>query len=209
MKYLNLHIFYLTLSNTLRKYVDESIDIYVKILSKVIHLTSYRNLQSSLIRIWKQLNTYLINFAMILIETLLQMISTIISTTLKLLNFNSIKRRVGSMIICYLAVSIFNRIVEKTLLVNKWVPQSLKHFELPWYKRRRLMTYIHLLKSKEFLGDVETHFKNIKFVNFVIIHHKFRGDPVDPNDVHKTVRSNDLKLYVCNDKIIKQKRYKH
>ena len=53
MKYLNLHIFYLTLSNTLRKYVDESIDIYVKILSKVIHLTSYRNLQSSLIRIWK------------------------------------------------------------------------------------------------------------------------------------------------------------
>ena len=64
------------------------------------------------------------------------------------------------------------------------------------------MTYIHLLKSKEFLGDVETHFKNIKFVNFVIIHHKFRGDPVDPNDVHKTVRSNDLKLYVCNDRII-------
>lgn len=130
------------------------------------------------------------------------MISTIISTTLKLLNFNSIKRRVGNMIICYLAVSIFNCIMEKTLLVKKRVPRSLKHFELPWYKRGRLMTYIDLLKSEEFLGDVETHFKNIKFVNFVIIHQKFRGDPVDPNDVHKTVRSNDLKLYVCNDRII-------
>ena len=51
MKYLKLHVFCLTLSNKLRKYVDESIDIYVSKSSKLIHLTSNRDLQLDFIRI--------------------------------------------------------------------------------------------------------------------------------------------------------------
>ena len=71
------------------------------------------------------------------------------------------------MIICYLTINIFNCSMKKKLLVNKWVPRHVKHFELPWYERDGLMTCIDLLKSKGFVADIDTHFKKAKFLNFV------------------------------------------
>ena len=49
---------------------------------------------------------------------------------------------------------------------------------------------------------MDTHFKKTKFVNFGIIHLECRGDPLDPNDVDKTVCSKDLKGFICKDKIV-------
>ena len=43
------------------------------------------------------------------------------------------------------------------------------------------MTYIGLLRSEEFVADMDIHFKKEKFVNFAIIHRECRGDPLDPN----------------------------
>ena len=87
-------------------------------------------------------------------------------------------------------------------LVNKYVPRHVKHFELPWYERDGLMSLIDSYKSQEFEADSDGHFKKAKFINFAMIHHECRGDPLDPNDVDKTVRSNSLKGYVSKDKIV-------
>ena len=58
------------------------------------------------------------------------------------------------------------------------------------------------MKSEEFIADTDSHFKKAKFINFNIIHHQCRGDPLDPNDLDKSVRTEHLKGYDCKQKIV-------
>ena len=46
------------------------------------------------------------------------------------------------------------------------------------------------------------HFKKAKFVNFNITHHQCRGDPLDPDNLDKTVYTEHLKGYKCQQKIV-------
>ena len=86
-------------------------------------------------------------------------------------------------------------------VVNKYVPRFVQHFELPWYERDGLMSYIDALKCDEFLNDTDVHFKNAQVVNFDIIHHECRGDPLKGNsEDYKTIEKEDLNDYSSNSK---------
>ena len=116
MKYLKLHIFCLTLSNKLRKCIDDSTDIYVLKSSKVIHLTSNIDLQLDFVGILEIAQHMFDQFCYDSGR------NVIVNDTDYYLNYFEtffIKRRVGSMIICYLTVNIFNCSMEKKFLVNK------------------------------------------------------------------------------------------
>ena len=102
------------------------------------------------------------------------------------------------MIIFYLIGSIFDCSMERKL-VNKYVSRHVKDFELPQYEKDGLMSLIDSMKCEEFEADTNARFKKVKFINFTMIHHECRGNPLDSNDVDKTVCSNDLKGYVCKN----------
>ena len=40
------------------------------------------------------------------------------------------------------------------------------------------MTYIDHLKYEHLIEDTDSHFSQTKIINFDIIHHHFRGDPL-------------------------------
>ena len=88
-------------------------------------------------------------------------------------------------------------------IVNKYVPGFVQHFELPWYERDGLMSYIDALKCDEFSNDSDAHFKNAQVVNFHIVHHECRGDPLKGNcKDYKTIEKEDLNHYSSNSKKI-------
>lgn len=55
------------------------------------------------------------------------------------------------------------------IFANSFVPQYVPE-DLPWYERDGLMTCVDQLKWKEFLFDLDAAIKNIKFINFEMIH---------------------------------------
>ena len=77
-------------------------------------------------------------------------------------------------------------------IVNKYVPRFIQQFKLPWYERS-LISYIDALKCDEFLNHTDAHFKNAQVVNFDIIHHECRGDPLKGNyKDYKTIEKEDI-----------------
>ena len=162
MKYLKFHVFCLTLSDKLRKCIDDSIDIYVSKSSKVINLTSNRELQSHFIRILEIAQHMFDQFCYDSDR------NVIVDDTDYYLNYFETLPLSKN----YLTVNIFNCSMEKKLLVIKRVPRGVKHSELPWYERDGLMTYIDSLKSEEFVADTDNRFKKAKPINFNIIHHE-------------------------------------
>ena len=61
---------------------------------------------------------------------------------------------------------------------HKYVPEYAEdYFKLPWHERD-LMSYFDNLKFKEMPDQPDYHFRNKKVVNFDIIHHECRGDPL-------------------------------
>ena len=60
---------------------------------------------------------------------------------------------------------------------------------LPGYERDGLMTYIDQLKWKKFISDPDASIKNIKVINFEMIHAQGRVTPcTHSNQLYQTVR---------------------
>ena len=78
----------------------------------------------------------------------------------------------------------------------KYLPKFQEdYFKLPWYKRD-LMSYYNHLKYQEMIEDPNNYFKNKVVVNFDIIHHECRGDPLKKTyKEHKTIEKKDFKYY--------------
>ena len=82
------------------------------------------------------------------------------------------------------------------ILVNKYVLLFAEHLYLPWYERDGLMSYIDSLNCQEFLNDTDEHFKKAKVINFNMIHHKCRGDPLQKDlKTYQSVQKKDLAGY--------------
>ena len=61
---------------------------------------------------------------------------------------------------------------------GKYAPeQSENYFSLLWYERD-LITYFNHLKYKEMTDYLDFYFKKKKVINFDMIHHQCRGDPL-------------------------------
>ena len=76
-------------------------------------------------------------------------------------------------------------------MVNKYVPRFAQHSELPWYERDGLLSYI----------DTDCHFKTVQVVNFDIIHHECRGDPLQGSyKEYQTINKKDMDNYSSNSK---------
>ena len=68
-----------------------------------------------------------------------------------------------------------------------------KHSKLPWYEHDGLLSYIDALKCEEFLKDTDSHFKTAQVVNFDIIHHECREDPLQGSyKEYQTVNKKDM-----------------
>ena len=85
-------------------------------------------------------------------------------------------------------------------IVNKYVPRFAQHSKLSWYEPDGLLPYIDTLKCEEFLKDTDSHFKTAQ-VNFDIICHECRGDPLQGNyKEYQTVNKKDMDKYSSNSK---------
>ena len=63
------------------------------------------------------------------------------------------------------------------------------------------MTYIDQLKYKRFKENRDKHFKNAEIINFVIINHRCRGDPLQNSEkYYKTITKKDFKHYSNEEK---------
>ena len=86
-------------------------------------------------------------------------------------------------------------------IINKYVPRFAQHSELPWYERDGLLSYIDALKCEEFLKDTDSHFKTVQVVNFDIIHHDCKGDPLQGSyNEYQTVNTKDMGKHSSNTK---------
>ena len=72
--------------------------------------------------------------------------------------------------------------------------------DLPWYDRD-FVTYYKWLDYKDMADNPDHYMNKVKVVNFDIIYHKCREDPLQKfYKEHKTLEKNDLKNYPENDK---------
>ena len=78
----------------------------------------------------------------------------------------------------------------------KYVPKFQEdYFKLPWYERD-LMSYYNHLKYQEIIQNPNNYFRNKVVVNFDIIHHECRGDPLKKiSKEQKTIEKKDFKYY--------------
>lgn len=74
------------------------------------------------------------------------------------------------------------------------------YFDKPWYERN-LIGYFDDLDYKDMWKDPSKYFENKKIVNFDIIYHECRGDPLQGTyKGYQTVKSNDLQKYTRFEK---------
>ena len=65
---------------------------------------------------------------------------------------------------------------------------------------RDMVSYIDHLKYKEMKDDLDYYFKNVKVVNFDIIHHECSGNKLQGTyKNYKTIKNEDLTNYPKND----------
>ena len=77
---------------------------------------------------------------------------------------------------------------------NNYIPEYVTE-NLSWYERDGIVTYINQAKCRDFLRDLDSHFKKIKIVNFDIIYRQARGEKV-PEELlkkYQTVQNKILK----------------
>ena len=80
---------------------------------------------------------------------------------------------------------------------NKYVANySGDYFSLPWYEKD-LMRYYNYLEYQEMGKEPTEYFKKKKIINFNIIHHEARGDPMQGTykDYH-TIKKSDLREFL-------------
>ena len=86
-------------------------------------------------------------------------------------------------------------------IVNKYVPKFAQHSKLSWYERHGLLSYVDALKCEEFLKDTGSHFKTAQVVNFGIVYHECRGDPLQGSyKEYQTVNTKDMDKHSSNTK---------
>ena len=79
---------------------------------------------------------------------------------------------------------------------NKYIT-PYENLDIPWYECDGIRTYI----DQEFMEGLDKHFTDVKIIIFDIIHHECSGKPLDKSLKHyKTIRNEDLKSYLKNDK---------
>ena len=68
-------------------------------------------------------------------------------------------------------------------------------------EERDFLSRLGDLKYEETLKDPNKYFKNLKIVNFDLIHHECRGDPLE-KDIreHFAIQNQDFKKYPKNEK---------
>ena len=77
---------------------------------------------------------------------------------------------------------------------NNYIPEYVTE-NLSWYERDGIVTYINQAKCRDFLRDLDSHFKKTKIVNFDIIYRQARGEKV-PEELlkqYQTVQNKILK----------------
>ena len=91
---------------------------------------------------------------------------------------------------------------KKPLVSSKYVPKYYgNYFDRPWYEKD-LMEYFDYCKNIEMAKDVTKYFEQKKVVNFDIIHHECRGDPLQGSyKNYQTVYNKDIKEYPENEKM--------
>ena len=79
---------------------------------------------------------------------------------------------------------------------NKHVPNYLgDYFSLPWYEND-LMRYYNYLEYQEMEKEPTEYFKKKKKIDFDIIHHEARGDPVQGTyKDYDTIKKSDLQEF--------------
>ena len=78
---------------------------------------------------------------------------------------------------------------------NKYVPVYTPPEE------RCFLSYLDDLKYEKTVKNIDKHFQDVKVINFDMIHHMCRGDPVDRSVCeHLTIQNSDFKKYPKNDK---------
>lgn len=93
-----------------------------------------------------------------------------------------------------------------TVLTKKHVcPYQMNYFYHPWYERD-LMRYYNWLDYEKMTDNPDHYMKNSKVVNFDIIHHECRSDPLKKSydehiSIQKVIFSNTQKktkrYYLC------------
>lgn len=71
--------------------------------------------------------------------------------------------------------------MSKKVIVNNYIPTYLPK-DFPLYERDGLMTYIDRLKYEKLEPDGNKHFKHVELLNFALIHHCCRGDPLSNSE---------------------------
>ena len=77
--------------------------------------------------------------------------------------------------------------------VPTFVPQDLK-----WYERDELMTWYDQGKCRDFLDELDTHFENVKIVNFDIINKFVRGQKMSQLTLqnYQTIQNKEVFEYL-------------
>ena len=71
-------------------------------------------------------------------------------------------------------------LVMENKLVNSYIPAHAP-WNLKWYERDGLLTYIDQLKYNEFIKNPDNHFQRARINNFDLIHKEYRGEPIADN----------------------------
>ena len=82
-----------------------------------------------------------------------------------------------------------------------YIPEYAKDYHsLPWYEKY-LMRYFSYLDYKDMADNPDYYFDDKKVVNFEIIHHQCRGNPLKKTEKeHKTICADDFKNCPENEK---------
>ena len=90
---------------------------------------------------------------------------------------------------------------KKEYLGNKYVPEYAgNYFSKPWYERD-LMGYFDYLDYQEMSNQPTKYFEQKKVINFDIIHHESRGDPLQGSyEGYQTERPKDVEKYPAAEK---------
>lgn len=90
---------------------------------------------------------------------------------------------------------------KKPVLGTEYVPEFCGDYsDKPWHERD-LMGYFDYLDYKDMSKNPTEYFEKRKVINFDIIHHECRGDPLQGSyKGYQTVKSNDLEQYPQSEK---------
>ena len=91
--------------------------------------------------------------------------------------------------------------MKKKKLVNFYIP-VYEPFNLKWYERDGLLTYIDQLKYIEFIENPAEDFRTVKVINVDIIHKECKGQPItdDLKKKYNTIDFNDFVKYDIESK---------